>query len=324
MSEPRSIVYKKNGYTYEKKDSFFSKYIQSNNREIYSTDQQEESSEIYYINNDIEYIMIKNMEFKKNTKIVIPNETTLILNNCLFKQKNLEIEGGNIRITNPILVSSSHMNHLTLTNTNQVELLLEKGKRKSIRIKGTTNNFSLDGRKGLDLIESLSIKSINTNITNLIKREAFKIDTQNLTLKDCELDIENKEKLKTKRLNLQNSIIYSNKSDIIADEINLIDSIISLDWCLKEEGIITNKLTLKRSKIKATDNLNINTNNIDIDTESKLIAENMIKIQNHTYINGEEDIEIGITELNRRKLILILQNLKKELETKNKKKVLHL
>ena len=90
MSEPRSIVYKKNGYTYEKKDSFFSKYIQSNNREIFSH-QQQEASGIYYINNDIEYIMIKNMEFKKDTKIIIPTTTTLVLNNCLFKQKNLEI-----------------------------------------------------------------------------------------------------------------------------------------------------------------------------------------------------------------------------------------
>ena len=84
---------------------------------------------IYKIKEDISLLKVINLTFKENISISIPNNTSLLLENCIFSSGKIELIGGNIQI----VYNNPHNEPQQISSLNTKELKISSnGKDQNI------------------------------------------------------------------------------------------------------------------------------------------------------------------------------------------------
>ena len=145
-------------------------------KDIFKTTYQEENNyEFYHIKNEIEYLHLKNIIFNKNSNFVVPDNTILILDNCLFKSEKMDFTGGNIEIIHPKLMSYQYTNYIYFKDVDNINIIIGKDNRSFPTIKGIAKRFSLNTLSNIDILNSLSITADKIILTKTNHYKAIKL-----------------------------------------------------------------------------------------------------------------------------------------------------
>ena len=180
---------------------------------------QEGINEEYVLRENIEVLTLKNIIFKKDTRLVIPEGTTLILDSCTFKSGKIDILGGKVKLTNPTLNPCIFSNRIFLSNVDTFDVTINDDTRCSVTILGTSNIFSADIKSR---IEKIKMSSKEINLKNIKKIGYFTLKSDLLSLKNCDLELNvDDEQIPSNYLTLENSYLmydYSNQKTVIDNE----------------------------------------------------------------------------------------------------------
>ena len=296
MKEKRVVTYIKEGKEITKVFNFLSK------REILNTlfekpFYQTDNYEFYKIKSDIDYLSIKNMNFKKDARFILPDNTILVIENCTFKSGRIDLTGGNIDLLHPKLNPCFYTNRIFVSDVNNLNIEIGSDNRSFITVTGTANNFSMTAT---NRIENIAITGKTAQLKNIKDIKSLKLINEKTTLKNCifSIDLDNDmEKIQTETLDIEDSNLfylnYQNRRLLSSKNINLKNAIISSE-----------------------NNVNIDCEKIIMDNQSTIESKHNIKllIDTYTIVNDESKIKVNLQSkdtLNKRKeLISVLKGLK--------------
>ena len=190
---------------------------------------------IYRIDNNIESITFKNITFKnrKLTKIISNQQSTLIkFENCIFKSKQIKLNGGNYIFENCILPKENELKAENIKNLsfnlknitkNKKLVKLKIDKAKKVSINGNNQPYDIDVKKvdklnllELDKVNSLDLSANDVNIIdsnmNITNNNSIQnnIEAENLHINDSTLDTNNNSlKIESSNPQIINSSISS-------------------------------------------------------------------------------------------------------------------
>ena len=334
MKDKKIITYIKNGKSETKEMNLFNK--KEIIKDLYSSAFiQNNTYEFYIINEDIDFLLLKNMTFKKEVKFLLPKkETLLVLENCTFKSGGINFINGNVALLYPNLDPRYYTNRITAYNLENLEIDIAKDDKSYISVYGKSNNLSINTKnkinnifvttnncylKNINSVQHLEIKGGNAildkcNIGINLEAETYNIDIEKLILKNSSLLLHPN----SSKENLQLGTLYLNNSNIYID-----------DSYFEEVKIKCNQLTLENSILEAREKLRLKCQRISIDDKSKLLSDDNISILNNTYSRKEDqnNLELTLEDLiklqNKSYLISILKAVKEKLETsKEESKIL--
>ena len=318
MKERKKVTFIKNNKETSTEINLFTK---KNIGEILFTKQsaQEEFGSIYYINDDIEYLELNNIIFPKNVKFFIPKNSILVLNNCTFKTGKIDVIGGNVDIVNPILNEGIYTNRISLSNVGIFNLLSNNKNKGYITLSGNAKEAVIGIKNTINRIALTTEKVFLQNIKNIKELDIKSITT---ILKNCDIEIDENKQIATNSLVLDDSqMIYQTSTSNATLEVEFIkmkDSMINFNSIYTVLAVIKSKLiSLSNSEISSRSSIKIDTSNITIDDNSKLVAEQDITINEDRYIRKKEDDNVEINSDNQeainaqRKLISTLKTLTK-------------
>ena len=333
MKEKKEIIFRKNKKETTKEITIFNKNKLV--KELFDEYKfiEGESFNTYKIKDDIEYIYLKNIIFKRETKFRIPNNTTLILDNCTFNKGKVDIYGGNFEIINPNLNPCYYTNRFYISDVNNLNIVINKNSNGYMTIAGNAKNFSIDAK---NKISGIALEAKNIKINNLNDAKILALTGENITIENSTLNLEIlsqfKNQLNSKNINLKNSKLYY-QTDIEQININVDNLSLENSYILFMGGYLINttigckKLELKDSKIDSTDSITLLTDEILLDDNSEIVSSVKIQMHNNIYL-PQKNSEIAITkdnlneteeEQHRRKLISILKGINQVLTEEVKK-----
>ena len=324
----RMITYISNDKEEEKRMTLFTKEILL--KRVFENTQQERFYEVCKIKEDIKYLKLQNIKFDKNVKFIIPEDTNLVLDNCLFKGERIDLIGGNVEILspNPTIDTNRHF----AKKLNKLYMRLEKKPNSFLNISGSTKSFYLNAEKNIDQI---SIKSDEIYLKNINYVKNIQMQGNNITLDGVSIDINSdyvNNSMIPNKLIIQNSSIYYQcqfaQMQLKAKYLWLKNSNIHFNSNYFAKAIIrTDYLNLENSLVDSMDYLDCESKKIIMDQSSKLKAGQSITLQDNAYVPTprEDNLEITqkkIEELERkRQLISILKGIKDSLEQQEPPKI---
>lgn len=294
MKEKRIITYIKNGQKITKEFKIFTKNAIIGDLFV-SPYPQPLNYELLQIKDDIEYLKLQNINFKKEVRFIIPNNTNLIIENCSFNSSRLDLTGGNITLLNCTFNPCNYTNRIYLNNVNKLIFNLDNGKS-YLTITGKSKEIDVSGNYRFDTLSITGEKAIIKNMSDI---KNLKLINKETLLKDCDFEINlnnDIQSIQTQKLTLDNSKLFY-QSDFDNVLINLYE----------EEKI--NKI-IDRNIIFQITNLELNNNSI-IDSNNEIIINN-------------KNIDITVNN-NQKELIKFLKESKEKIlinqETKNNIKI---
>ena len=323
MKEKRIIKYIKNGEEIKKEFNILTRksILQNSLEEPYY---QSGAEEIYKIKEDIDLIYISNMTFKKNIKFIIPEDTILILDKCIFLGGKIELIKGNIQLINPKFNPNIYINRIHAVTVNDLDIRIDSDNRGFITIRGNVNNFSMNIKERIEKISINGEKAILENIKDI---KSLKLKNNETILKNCNFEIDldkNEQDIMSQTLNIENCTLSYQTDLKELEKPNLINDN-NLDISNALSPIIrTNDLNLINSKIESNNVLNISTRKISMDNNSSIKATNELNLSTDNFKAKNKEIEITpttIQELTKtRNIISILKGIEELLQEKNNKK----
>ena len=124
---------------------------------------QEESFSEYHINEDIEYLELKNLTFKKDAKFYTPPKCILVLSNCTFKGGKIDIIGGIVGLINPTLNEGVYTNRIFLSDVNTFNVITNNDDKSYVALLGKAKHINIIGNINISRILLSSIESIKIN-----------------------------------------------------------------------------------------------------------------------------------------------------------------
>ena len=267
MKERKTIKYIKNGEEITKEYNILTRNKLLNDlfkKPYYQTGSQE----VYSINEDIEYLSMTNITFSKNVKMVIPDDSTVELNNCTFQGESMYYIGGNIVLNNPNINPDNYTNRVYLNNTNDANIVIDSNNRGFISIIGSSKNFSI---KANNRIETIYLTADKATLQDIYGIKSLKLITKNATIKNCsfKINLDNQsQNIKTDTLDIENSNLY-----YMTDELSKDYEIIKAD-----------EIVLRRSTIDTNNQVTIIANSTMIDKDS------ILKVKNYKQKSIEETL----------------------------------
>ena len=291
MKEKKTITYIKNGTEVTKIINLFNK------KEILDTIFEQyrllsEGIELI-IKEDVEYLLLKNICFSQNIKLLIPNTTIIILENCYFKGKKIDFKGGNIQLINPQFSSDLLNSYIHVDKVIDFNLILKSQNNINTTVRGQSNILTIDGNSSEISIIANAQEII---LKNIQKTKELKITGAKVILANCSLDMDlyhDIKKINAQYLRIINSSLYyqsDKKVYLLADSMNLYDSDIYFYGFCDINGIIQcNQLTLKNSKIEAKNSIKVFCQKMLIDSDSSIVTGQNIMLNEDTYYPKNEN-----------------------------------
>ena len=263
-------------------------------RKIFSPSSSvDESTEVYYINDKIEYLELYNFIFNKDTKFYIPQNSILVLVNCAFKKGKIDFIGGSVDLINPTLNDSIYTNRIFLSDVKDFNILKNNNDMSYISILGSAKTATINIKTN---INKIALKTDVIALKNINDIKELKLTSGTVIVRSSDIGIDNEIIIETPDLRIEDSqLIYQydmSISELNVDEITMKDSeILFNDVCTDFAVIKSKKMALNNSIVHSRPDLIIECPEIVLDDNSKIETWKSLTLNGNTY-HRKEDAEL--------------------------------
>lgn len=254
----------------------------------------DESIEVYYINDEVEYLELHNFNFNKDTKFHIPQNCILVLVNCTFRKGKIDFIGGSVDLINPTLNDGIYTNRIFLSDVEDFNILKNDKDMSYITILGSAKTATINIKTN---INKISLKTGVIALKNINNIKGFKLISDTVIIRNSDIGIDNEMIIETPDLRIEDSqLIYQydmSISELNVDEITMKDSeILFNDVCTDLAVIRSKKIALNKSVIHSRTDLIIECPEIVLDDKSRLETGESLTLNGDTYFKKDSDDDL--------------------------------
>ena len=275
--------------------------------------------DVYQISEDIKYLEIENMTFYRGTKIFTPEDTIVVLKNCIFKNNKIDLIGGIIIIEEPVLDPAYYTNRFYVGDVKQLTFKISKDKISYLTIVGRAEILEIDAT---NRINRIGIKAKKISLKNIQELKSLDVSADEIYIEKSNINLEtetginintNDMEVKASNLSIENTLEINS---INADRFEIDNSIIDFKSTISPGIILSGQeLTLRNSSIVSDKNICIKYPRLTMDDQSKIQTDGQLILMHDIYKKkiGKEITTKKLKELEAyKKLISILKGQSKK------------